>query len=56
MLKYVENPCRPRARQMLQCIWIFVAKRNKILMPPQEPLCAAPVPQQLYARKTACSD
>jgi hypothetical protein len=30
MLKYVENPRRFRARQMLHCIWIFVAKRRSI--------------------------
>ena len=56
MLKYVENPRRPRARQMLQCIWIFVAKRGTFLPQPLELLCAVPVPQQLYARKSACSD
>jgi len=56
MLKSVENPRRFRARQMLHCIWIFVAKRRVFLPQPHQPLCAVPVPQQLCARKSACSD
>jgi hypothetical protein len=56
MLKYVENPLHPSTRQMLRRIWIFVSKYDTFLMQPPELLCAVPVPQQLYARKSACSD
>ena len=56
MLKYVENPCRFRTRRMLQRIWIFVVKRRAFLPQLHQPLCAVTVPQQLYARKSACSD
>jgi hypothetical protein len=56
MLKSVENPRRFRARQMLHCIWIFVVKHRVFLPQPHQPLCAVTVPQQLYARKSACSD
>jgi len=41
---------------MLQHIWIFVAMRRTFLPLLHQPLCAVPVPQQLYARKSACSD
>jgi hypothetical protein len=56
MLKYVENPRRFRTRRMLHRTWIFVVKHRVFLPQLHQPLCAVPVPQQLCARKSACSD
>jgi hypothetical protein len=56
VLKYVENPRRFRTRRMLHRIWIFVAMHGAFLPQLHQPLCAVTVPQQLYARKSACSD
>ena len=56
MLKCVENPRHRCTRQMLQHLWNFVARRRTFLPLLHQPLCAVPVPQQLYARKSACSD